>query len=397
MENITPEYLDQIRDNSRIRRRLAFEHPLWFSMLYLRQHFTHPLAPFHLEMFHLVNEPRYQFVVVMAFRESGKSTILNMTNVLWSILGKPGKKFVIIMSNTQEQAKNHFANIKHELETNTLLREDFGPFTENAKDWNNKLSLELEYHGSKILCVIRDQAIRGLKYNQYRPDLIICDDLEDSSSVKDRTSSAAFVEQFESEVLPLGNENTKIVILGNLIKHYYGEDEVYPSFIVQMRSNILYGKSKGVFRAYPLIDDRGVNLWPGRFPDHDSVLKLRNKLPLSTWILEFLLKSFGQNNAEGPNIQFGDNYDLQGWRKYMEPNGAIFNGYGIDRMRQKALIPQMEEYDIRAPAHSMALFDSRNDPKYRKYLDDMYFYPETEDFEQRMAKDMTRYHPYNVK
>ena len=151
-------------------------------------------------MFHLIQEEKYNFVVVMAFRESGKSTIMNMANVLWSILGKPGKKFVIIVSNTQEQAKNHFLNIKSELEGNEALREDFGPFTENEAAWN-RLSLELDYCGAKILSIARDQRVRGLKHNQYRPDLIICDDLEDSVSVEDRTLAAALGQWFESEIL----------------------------------------------------------------------------------------------------------------------------------------------------------------------------------------------------
>ncbi len=136
---ITPEYLDAVRGNRRLRQRLAFEHPLWFGLLYLRHHFRHPFAPFHIEMFHLLQHEEQRFIAVMAFRDSGKSTILNMTNVLWSILGKPKKKFAIVMSKTQEQAKNHFANIKAELESNEALREDFGPFTANEGAWNKTI------------------------------------------------------------------------------------------------------------------------------------------------------------------------------------------------------------------------------------------------------------------
>ena len=131
MTEITPEYIEQIRDNQRVRQQLAFEDPMWFCLLYLRHHFKYSFAPFHLEMFHIIRQTDDDFIVVIAFRESGKSTILNMANVLWSILGKPKKNFAIVLSKTQEQAKNHFSNIKHELEHNELLREDFGPFTEH--------------------------------------------------------------------------------------------------------------------------------------------------------------------------------------------------------------------------------------------------------------------------
>ncbi len=90
--NLEPKYIQKIWENKRVRQRLAFESPLWFSLLYLRHHFSYPLAPFHMEMFKVIEDSRYDFVVMMAFRGSGKSTIMNMAHVLWSVLGKPGKK-----------------------------------------------------------------------------------------------------------------------------------------------------------------------------------------------------------------------------------------------------------------------------------------------------------------
>ncbi len=377
---IDAEYLAKIWSNKRVRQQLAFKSPFWFSLLYLRHHFSYPFAPFHLEMFHLIEEPKYDFVVVMAFRESGKSAIMNLVNVLWSILGKPEKKCVIIMSQTQEQAKNHFANIKSELENNQLLKEDFGPFTENTNEWN-RLSLELEYHGAKIMSLTRDQKVRGLKHNQYRPDLIICDDLEDSSSVSDKNVSEEFARRFESEILPLGNEDTKIIILGNLINFYWGDPDMDTSFILQTRDKIRNGKIKGVFRAYPLIDDYGKNLWPGRFPKRKDVLKLRVKLSLGTWIQEYLLKSYGQNNEDGPNIKFeNDGYDFRFteehpyWKRNSTPS-------------QKALIPQMEKFVIRVPMHTVEVFENPDDPEYLSFLRDMYLYPIEEDLKKRIEKD----------
>jgi hypothetical protein len=339
-----------------------------------------------MEMFHLIEQPKYDFIAVMAFRESGKSTVMNLANTLWSILGKPAKKCAIIMSQTQEQAKNHFANIKSELENNELLKEDFGPFIENTNEWN-RLSLELEYHGAKIMSLTRDQKVRGVKHNQHRPDLIVCDDLEDSASVEDKNVSEEFVKRFESEIMPLGNENTKIIILGNLISHYRDDLNTDKSFILCMKNYIEDGKVNGIFRAYPLIDDHGQNLWPGRFPNRASVLKLRTKLSLEIWIREYLLKSYGQNNKDGPNILFEHRSSSNitnharefpaEWRRNSTPV-------------QKALVPQMKKFAIRAPRHTVELFDSSNQ-EYLDFLDYMYFYPDKEDLKNRIAKDKERY------
>lgn len=281
---ITPEYLDAVRGNRRLRQRLAFEHPLWFGLLYLGHHFRHRFAPFHIEMFHLLQREEYKFIAVMAFRDSGKSTILNMTNVLWSILGKPEKKFAIVMSKTQEQAKNHFSNIKAELESNEALREDFGPFTANEAAWN-KLSLELEYHGAKILSVTRDQSVRGQKYGQYRPDLVICDDIED---VDDEENGDAIYERFQSEVVPVGNEKTRIIVLGNLISER--------SFLVRLKKDIDGERLRGVFRAYPFWDDRHEVLWPGRYPDTAAVQRFLDGLSRHAWGREYLLDATAERD-----------------------------------------------------------------------------------------------------
>jgi hypothetical protein len=389
MTEISLESLEQIRNNPKVRRQVAFEDPLWFALLYLQQHFKYPFAPFHLEMFELIRQTEEDFIVVIAFRESGKSTILNMANVLWSILGKPNKKFVIILSQTQEQAKNHFANIKHELENNELLREDFGPFTENEKDWN-KLSLELEYHGSKIISLIRDQSIRGLKYNQNRPDLIICDDLEDTTSVKDEAQRKALYYRFQSEIIPLGNEKTRIVVLGNLLSFFWGDSSMDDALILKLRMEILTGATKGMFRAYPMLDDCGKNLWPGRFPNLEATMKLRSKMSKRTWVLEYLLKSYGQDNEDAPNVHFdyGDDSTRKsfGLWSYVPEDGDICLVNA-----QKPLVKQMSKYIIRVPAHTMAFFQRADDPKYRKYLKNLCFYKDKKDMDKRIAEDIKKH------
>ena len=375
-KNLNLQYLQKIWDNKRVRQRLAFESPFWFAVLYLRHHFSYPFAPFHMEMFYFIEQPKYKLMVIMAFRESGKSTVMNLVNTLWSILGKPSNKFVIIMSQTQEQAKNHFANIKSELESNELLKEDFGPFIENINQWN-KLSLELEYHGAKIVSVTRDQKVRGLKYNQHRPDLIICDDLEDSVSIEDEAASEEFVKRFRSEILPLGSENTRIVVLGNLLTHYWDDLKMDKSFILQLKNDIENAKIKGIFRGYPLIDDLGNNLWLSRFPNRKSVLKLRMKFSLEIWIREYLIKSYGQNNEGGPNIKFEDDYAI---RRLREEFPMLWKRNSTPK--QKALVPQMKDFVIRAPRNTVEVFRSHDDPEYSKFLNDMYFYPKKGDLKK---------------
>lgn len=339
MIEISTQYLEQIRSNKRIRQKLAFEDPLWFSLLYLGHHFKYPFAPFHMEMFHLMRQTEINLIVVMAFRESGKSTILNMTNILWSILGRPEKKLVIIFSKTQEQAKNHFANIKYELENNELLKEDFGPFTDNERGWN-KLSLELEYHGSKIMSVTREQSIRGIKYNQYRPDLIICDDMEDFSSITNPTESGIVYNHFESEITAVGSNTTRIIVLGNLISK--------ESLIMKLRIKIGANNKKAIFRAYPLLDDRNKNLWVAKFPNQMVLGKLSAKAG-EVWGREYLLNATILRAEKMSEVFKG--YSKEDIKLLNDKCREIYKQYGDmpGEILQKPLINQMKKFKITAP------------------------------------------------
>ena len=341
MENLE-KILNQIKDNHRVKQRVAFEEPFWFSLLYLQHHFTYLLAPFQLEMLRLLKKPEYDFIAVMAFRESGKSTIMNLTNVLWSILGKPQKKFVIIVSKTQEQAKNHFLNIKAELENNETLKSDFGPFVENEDDMK-RLSLELVYHGSKIMSVHIDQSIRGLKYGLHRPDLIICDDLEDTS-VSNRKERDLLYNRFSKEIIPLGSGKTRVVILGNLLSEN--------SLMMRLKDDIEKEKLIGIFRVYPLLDDYRNNLWQEKFKDLDAIKKLRTKLSTEAWVREYLLTFDDYFLEEMDDLKIDETNDQMISKWYHLKIAGLRNTYREklkSDMPQKSLIYQMEKYVISAP------------------------------------------------
>ena len=338
LKGIKQKDLQKILLNKNLRQRLAYEDPLWFSLIYLKHCFGYPLAPFHLEMFHLIKDPKCEFIAVMAFRESGKSTIMNTTNALWSILGKPQKKFVVIVSQTQDQAKNHFTNIKEELLYNELLREDFGPFADDESAWQ-KMSLELEYNEAKILSVSREQSIRGIKYNSIRPELIICDDLEDSLAKFDKAKRDEIYNRFVSEITPLGSDHTRIVVLGNLICE--------ESLLMQLMHSVEGKKIQGIFRAYPIIDNNRKILWPEKFTDIEKIKELQKRFSRGVWAREFLLKLLGyDDNEPGPVVIL--------MPQLLIDRNSPNNKAGLLPCQQ-AVIPQMEEYNILLPRLSLPM------------------------------------------
>ncbi|MDD4382457.1 MAG: hypothetical protein PHE21_03925, partial [Candidatus Dojkabacteria bacterium] len=182
-KNITGEIVDKILDDQVARTKITTESHYWFFHIYFSDYVKYETAEFQKEMFRITEDEEIKLSVVVAFRGSGKSTIMTMSYPLWAILGKQQKKCVVILSQTQQQAKSHMSNVRRELESNDLLRADLGPFREESDEWGS-YSLVIPRFNARLIAASSEQSIRGLRHGAHRPDLIICDDVEDLNSVK---------------------------------------------------------------------------------------------------------------------------------------------------------------------------------------------------------------------
>lgn len=315
------ELIERLVRDPPARRKVTRESLWWFLHIFLGHYLKYQIAPFQEEMIHIAENERYERVAVMAFRGSGKSTILNLAYPLWAILGRQKKKYVVIISNSQEQARNHFANIKRELESNDLLKHDLGPFRQEETPWG-AYSLELQHHGAKIMSVSRGQSIRGIRNGEYRPDLVILDDIEDTNpeSGVERENLYAW---YMNEVVPLGAKGTRYIVLGNLTHE--------ESLIMRLRQDIQEKKGKrGVFRAYPFLDEIGKSLWPHKFCTEPSIEEVRQSVYKETWQREYLLRIVPEMTI------ILDDEDGE-WKNSDLPS------------RQRALVTGMKKYRVQAP------------------------------------------------
>jgi predicted phage terminase large subunit-like protein len=272
----------QVVNQIDFRRELAKKSHYWFFNLYFSEYVKYETAPFQKELFLLSEDQNIKTAVVVAFRNSGKSTIFTLSYPIWSIIGEQQKKFVLILSQTQPQARLHLTNIKRELESNEILRKDLGPFREESDEWGS-VSLVIPRFGARITCASSEQSVRGLRHGSHRPDAIIVDDAEDLLSTKTKESRDKTFAWFTGEILPAGDDNTKVIVVGNLLH----ED----SLLMKLRKCIEEKTLDGIFRAYPLVDDNNRILWPGKFPDMQAVETLRRRIANeASWQREFLLR-----------------------------------------------------------------------------------------------------------
>jgi len=277
---ITTEKIEQLRSDQAVRISACRKRHMLFFLTYLSDSIEYPFASMHHEMFALSQGK--QNLVVMGFRNCAKSTILTYSYPIWAIVGEQQKRFILIASQTRGQAAAHFQNIKRELESNMLLRKDLGPFETTEDSWGSFMITIAKYK-AKVMITSVEQSTRGIRYLNRRPDLIILDDVEDSRSVKTKDGRDKIYDWLTRELIPMGDRYTRVVVIGNLLH----ED----SLMMRLKESIKNGDYSGDFRAYPILDGNSECLWPGKFPDKESIEAERQRAGSPrAWKQEYLLK-----------------------------------------------------------------------------------------------------------
>ncbi|MEI8339485.1 MAG: hypothetical protein WCF94_02360 [bacterium] len=274
--------MDSVIKDPIVRQKVVCESHLMFFLVYFSHYVKYELARFHEEIFRITEDCTNKLACIVAFRGSGKSTIVTTSYTLWSILGKQKKKFVLIICQTKAQAKQHMMNLRSELEDNKLLKSDLGPFQEESDlEWASS-SLVFSNTNSRITIASIDQSIRGVRHLEHRPELIILDDIEDAQSTKTLDSRNKTFDWFAREIIPLGDLNTRVIIVGNLL-----HDDCLVS---RLKKKIEDNEVKGIYVEYPLINKDGVCLWPGKFPTQESLDEFRRTIiSYTSWQREYLL------------------------------------------------------------------------------------------------------------
>ena len=341
-----PLDLQEVVRNNKIRTRVAFESHYWFFGLYLSHYIKYKSAPFHQGLFDLTEQEKHNFLVLVAFRGSAKSTIMTLSLPIWAILGKLEKKFIVIVGLTQRQARQHLYNIRQELESNELLKNDLGPFKEIEDEWGS-YSIVIPKYNARITAVSMEQTIRGARHNQHRPDLIICDDIEDLGTVKTQEGRDKIYQWVMGEVIPAGDNNTKHIFIGNLLH----ED----SLLMRLKNKITDKKINGYFKRIPLIDDDNKISWLGKFKDQEAIDREKKKIGDEiTWQREYMLKIVAE---DGRVIQ-------PDWIKYYDslPNQNSKDEYRFSAIGIDLAISEKDTADYTAMV-SASVYDYGKDVK----------------------------------
>jgi len=188
-----------------------------FCFTYFPQYFYAEPSIMHEDLFKELQEAidngTPDALAYAAPRGNAKSTIVSFALVIWCAVYRK-KHYIIIVSDTADQANDFLANIKSEFEDNELLRNDFGDL--KGLIWTSS-DLILKGEEVRIQALGAGKKVRGRRYKQWRPDLIIGDDLENDENVQSPDQRKKMEVWHNKALAKAGDERTDKIIIGTIL------------------------------------------------------------------------------------------------------------------------------------------------------------------------------------
>lgn len=191
-----------------------------FGRLFMPHHFPRVFTGVHREIFRVLDDDSIKRAVIVAPRGIGKTTLISNTYPLKRMLYRDSR-FIIMMGASADTAMEQTENMKAELASNDRIRAVFGKAVSDnvsKEEWN------VWFHddpvGAKVLPRGAGQKVRGRKYRQYRPDLILVDDLENDKNIKSELMREDVKRWFFSSLLNLTDvygDTGRIIVVGTIM------------------------------------------------------------------------------------------------------------------------------------------------------------------------------------
>jgi hypothetical protein len=236
-----------------LRALYARNHEIAHHALFAHRH-PDVTPDFHRQMINDWHSPDPR-VLTMAFRGGAKSTIGEEAIAVRAGLGQ--FRNLVIIGETSQRANERLHSIKREIENNEGFIAVFGELGgSNAETWNeDKVVLN---NGVCIQALGRNQAFRGVKHNDARPDELWIDDLENEEAVRSPEAFRDSLGWLLKTVLPGLTPENRIRMTATPLA-----PRCIPLELERMDSWIT--------RRFPIesidrITGDRVPTWPGRFP-----------------------------------------------------------------------------------------------------------------------------------
>lgn len=220
-----------------------------------------PTPSFHREVWDLYASDIVSAGAV-APRDHAKSTSFTFDYILSEMCWRTSD-YCILIGSTEDKAAEQLSNISEELQENVDLREEFG-----IKEFETCQKTEIivvctDGHRFRILARGAEQKIRGAMWKGKRPNLIVCDDMEDDEQVESIERRKKFRRWFFRAAKQSLSKSGKIRIHGTIL-----HDD---SLLMRLYKNKMW--TMLFYKAHQSYDDFTNILWPQRWTER----QLRDK------------------------------------------------------------------------------------------------------------------------
>lgn len=212
------------------------------------------------------------------------------------------ERFIVILSNTEPQAKQKLKDIRAEILTNSFLVDFYNlSFLDGKKAGETDFIACSGDYSVRFLALGSGTEIRGIRFGAYRPSKIILDDIEHSTKVFNESIRDSFEDWYNDVITKIGDPKTNIEFIGtvlhpkallcNVLKNPSYDGKKYQAIKSWAKNQGLWDEWK---RIYSNIDDdrrkenaleffkskeremmEGVQvLWPEKEPYYDLMVEL---------------------------------------------------------------------------------------------------------------------------
>jgi len=221
---------------------------------------TSEIPDFHREIYELV--PKHKRLVIAAPRGFAKSTIISRFYPLWLALFKKAKDITII-SASETLAIGFLRDIKREIETNQFIK-DLWADQKTDKWTENHIILKT---GVTIRARGAGGQIRG-----FRPDVVVCDDIETDESVESEEQRKKIKDWLFKACLNTLLPDGQFIIIGTII---------HPLSVLADLLAMDNGWEKRKYQAYKnAVQEEGNELW-GKLWTHKRLQE--RKAEIGSW------------------------------------------------------------------------------------------------------------------
>lgn len=233
------------------------------EVIFAHRH-PHESPPFHREMILDWHSPHGR-VLDLVFRGGAKSTIAEEAVSLMA--GFREFKNAMFVGASKDRAMERLHAVRHEVEMNDTYRKVFGDLV--GPVWSDD---ELVFsNGRRIIALGRGQSLRGTKWEEIRPDLMFCDDLEDRDEAWNADRRAKTYAWFIRDLVPAGDVDLRVRVAATPL-----DPQALPMRL-QKRKKI-DGTPEWIVHTYPIYyldPETGmpVSTWPARWTI-ESIMEL---------------------------------------------------------------------------------------------------------------------------